>query len=68
MGAMDFDTLFDVLQNSDETEKIEAKRASSSIGESFLSSVSAFSNEPCLGGGYILLGVSENLDQQESKY
>lgn len=40
----------------DETERIEAKRASES-GKSLLETVCAFANEPGLRGGWLLLGV-----------
>lgn len=44
------------LNLSDECTDLEAKRASE-IGKSVLETVCAFSNEPGLGGGYLLLGV-----------
>jgi ATP-dependent DNA helicase RecG len=65
---MDFTELFNLLQNSDETDRIEAKAASHGIGKSFLETVCAFSNEPDLGGGYILLGITKNEEQQDTKY
>ena len=40
----------------DETEHIEAKRASE-LGKSILETICAFANEPGLGGGWLLLGV-----------
>lgn len=46
------------LNSTDECSKIEAKRASD-IGKSILETVCAFSNEPNLGGGYLLLGVEK---------
>ncbi len=52
-----FDELFARLQASDETADIEAKR-SEQISESGMKTVCAFANEPGLGGGYLLLGVS----------
>lgn len=57
-------TALELLQSLnllDETERIEAKRASES-GKSLLESVCAFANEPGLGGGWLLLGV-EREDQ-----
>lgn len=57
-------TALELLQNLnllDETERIEAKRASE-LGKSLLESVCAFANEPGLGGGWLLLGV-EREDQ-----
>lgn len=49
--------LLEELNSVDESIRIEAKRADE-IGRSVMQSVSAFSNEPGLGGGYLLLGVS----------
>ena len=52
-------TALDLLQSLnllDETERIEAKRASG-VGKSLLETVCAFANEPGLGGGWLLLGV-----------
>lgn len=40
----------------DETEHIEAKRATE-LGKSILETICAFANEPGLGGGWLLLGV-----------
>ena len=65
--TVDFHELFSLLQNGDETDRIEAKEASHGIGKSFLETVSALSNEPDLGGGYILLGVEKN-ESSESRY
>jgi len=65
---MDFDEVFNLLQNSDETDRIEAKSAAHGIGKSFLETVSSFSNEPDLGGGYILLGVVREGDARSPKY
>jgi len=53
--------LIDELNNTDETNCIEAKRGSS-IDRSILETICAFSNEPDITGGYILLGV----EQEES--
>ncbi|MEX0995884.1 MAG: ATP-binding protein [Flavobacteriaceae bacterium] len=50
--------LIDYLNHSDECNFIEAKRGSA-IDRSILESVCSMSNEPGLGGGYILLGVLE---------
>lgn len=48
--------LISLLNITDETSRIEVKRGTS-IDKSILQSVCAFSNEPNLGGGYILLGI-----------
>jgi ATP-dependent DNA helicase RecG len=53
-------TALELLQSLnllDETERIEAKRASE-VGRSLLETVCAFANEPGLGGGWLLLGVT----------
>jgi ATP-dependent DNA helicase RecG len=68
MNSMNFNELFSILQNSDETDRIEAKAASHGIGKSFLETVCALSNEPDLGGGYILLGIMKNEEVFEFKY
>jgi len=68
MDSMDFNELFNLLQNSDETDRIEAKSAEHGIGKSFLETVSSFSNEPDLGGGYILLGITRDETDNEAKY
>lgn len=52
-------TVIDLLASLnllDETEHIEAKRASE-LGKSILETICAFANEPGLGGGWLLLGV-----------
>ncbi len=50
--------LVERLNLSDECSDLEAKKASE-IGKSLLETVCAFSNEPGLGGGYLLLGVEK---------
>jgi len=49
--------LLERLNLLDENERIEAKRADE-IGKSLLETVCAFANEPGLGGGWLLLGVT----------
>jgi len=49
--------LFEKLALLDENERIEAK-SGSEIGRSALETVCAFANEPGLGGGWLLLGVT----------
>jgi len=51
--------LLQQLNLSDETERIEAKRAQD-IGKSILETICAFANEPGLGGGWLLLGVVQD--------
>ncbi|PWB39224.1 MAG: ATP-dependent DNA helicase RecG [Rhodocyclales bacterium] len=55
--------LLDELNAADESPRIEAKR-SREIGKSVLETVIAFANEPGLGGGHILLGVSSEVDEK----
>jgi len=54
-----FEELWQKLCSSDESVEIEAKRAEE-LGKSALHTVSAFSNEPGRGGGFLLLGVARN--------
>jgi len=56
-----------INQLGTETEKIEAK-SGSEIGKSILETVCAFSNEPDLGGGFILLGIEEQKDQNHNYF
>lgn len=55
---MDIKELIQQLNHTDECNWIEAKKATA-IDRSILESINAFSNEPGLGGGYILLGVEQ---------
>lgn len=48
------------LRLMDESAQIDAKAATHGIGDSLLESISAFSNEPGLSGGYLLLGVERD--------
>lgn len=50
--------LFELLNQQDECEWIEGKEDMSS--HSVMETVCAFSNEPGLAGGYILMGVAED--------
>jgi ATP-dependent DNA helicase RecG len=52
-----FSDLFGFLLAGDETAEIEAKRGSD-VGKALFFSITAFANEPGLGGGYFLLGVA----------
>ncbi|HNU36491.1 MAG TPA: ATP-binding protein, partial [Methanomassiliicoccales archaeon] len=51
--------LFDELNAQDETTEVEAKGAGP-INHSVMESICAFSNEPDLGGGYILIGAKRD--------
>ncbi|NOX56630.1 MAG: transcriptional regulator, partial [Planctomycetes bacterium] len=56
MNVLAFDELWKRLCTGDETVEIEAK-LTTELGKSLLNTISAFSNEPDRGGGYLLLGV-----------
>ncbi len=56
MELKTLEELLETLRCGGESTSVEAKRAEK-ISESILETVSAFSNEPGLGGGYLLLGV-----------
>lgn len=59
-----FADLFGALRAGDETSQIEAKRASD-VGKAMLFTMTAFANEPGLGGGYLVLGVAKSSDFYE---
>ncbi len=61
------ESLLEQLRQLDECQRIEAKRGSD-ISSSVMQSVCAFANEPGLGGGYLLLGISEPDEQHEHFY
>lgn len=48
--------LLNLLNATDEHSRLEAKRASE-VGKSIFETICSFSNEPELGGGYLLLGA-----------
>ncbi len=52
--------LLERLQNCDECQRIEAKECKATLGTSAAETISAFSNEPDLGGGYLVLGLRKN--------
>lgn len=54
---MNIKELIKELDDLDESRRIEAKTASE-IGKALMESVTAFANEPGMGGGYLLLGVA----------
>lgn len=64
---LSFDELWERLQNSEESVEIEAKRARD-VGSSILETISAYSNEPGRGGGYLLLGIEEDKYSLFPKY
>jgi ATP-dependent DNA helicase RecG len=67
MHELTADELLQQLQLLDECPRIEAKKGLD-IGSSVMQSVCAFANEPGLGGGYLLLGVSEPDDRHDQFY
>ncbi len=52
--------MLEELNHLDEHPTLEAKRAEHDLGDSFFETVCAFSNEPDLGGGRIVLGISQS--------
>ena len=58
MKKMTTKELYNTLLHMDESITIETKRGSQ-VGKSVLESICAFSNEPGIVEGYILLGISE---------
>lgn len=67
LNELSAELLLEQLRQLDECQRIEAKRGSD-IGSSVMQSVCAFANEPGLGGGYLLLGISEPDEQHEQFY
>jgi len=59
--------LIEKLNTTDECSNVEAKRGSA-IDRSIMETVCAFSNEPGLGGGYILLGVEKIESETGPRY
>lgn len=53
MDLLEFQELLEMLQNSDELERVEAKQSTDRVGNSALETISAFCNEPGLNGGFI---------------
>lgn len=60
MDFLEFQELLGMLQNGDESERVEAKKSTDKVGESALETISAFCNEPGLNGGYLVLGLKKN--------
>ena len=54
--------LFELLNELDETDSLEAKSLHEDSTRSIMESVCAFSNEPGMGDGVILLGAREAKD------
>ncbi|MDF5722926.1 MAG: ATP-binding protein [Rhizonema sp. PD37] len=62
-----FDELWELLITEDEGVEIEAKKGSE-VGKSCWETISAFSNEPSLGGGYLLLGIKSSEESDSNNY
>ena len=60
--------LFKELNDTDESERLEAKSIRYDTTRSLLETVCAFSNEPQLGGGIIMLGIAEKKDATDVRY
>ena len=60
MELLRFQDLWQALTEGDESSTIEAKSAANGIGKSTLETISAFSNEPDAGGGYLVFGVTRD--------
>ena len=65
--SLEIDEILGLLESSDEDNQLEVKRGSS-IGKSILETVCAFSNEPSMGGGLILLGIEESETCDSRRY
>ena len=64
---LSFDELWEILTTQDESVEIEVKKASE-VGKSCWQTISAFSNEPGLGGGYLVLGIRSPQDSNSGEY
>jgi ATP-dependent DNA helicase RecG len=68
MDETEFFDLMKALQSDGENQRIEAKKAENSLGKSVLQTICSYSNEPGLGGGYIILGLTKNYQATEPNY
>ena len=59
-------SVYQQLLAGGELRHIEAKKASGGVGDSIMQTVCAFANEPNIGHGYLLLGVSEPNDEHDN--
>jgi len=62
-----FDELWEILITEDEGVEIEAKKGSE-VSKSCRETISAFSNEPSLGGGYLILGIKSPNESETKNY
>lgn len=51
----------------DESQKLEDKSAKWGLGKSAMETILVFSNEPSLGGGFLILGVEATSAQTQVK-
>ena len=58
--------LLKLLNTTDEHSRLEAKRASE-VGKSIFETICSFSNEPELGGGYLLLGAFKDGEFEDGR-
>ena len=68
MDFLEFQELLGMLQNGDESERVEAKKSTDKVGESALETISAFCNEPGLNGGYLVLGLKKTETNSPPRY
>ncbi|WP_242037797.1 helix-turn-helix domain-containing protein [Tolypothrix sp. FACHB-123] len=64
---LNFDELWELLITEDEGVEIEAKKGSE-VGKTCWETISAFSNEPSLGGGYLILGIKSSEESDTNNY
>ncbi|MGF1600641.1 MAG: helix-turn-helix domain-containing protein [Thermosynechococcaceae cyanobacterium] len=64
---LNFDELWELLSIQDESQLIEAKKGSE-VGKSCWETISAFANEPGIGGGYLMLGIQSPRDSPTGVY
>ena len=63
MDVTNFNDLLYYLRDG-ESDQIEAKCSANSIGKSALETISAFSNEPGLDGGVLILALRNRMREQ----
>lgn len=68
MDFLEFQELLGMLQNGDESERVEAKKSTDKVGDSALETISAFCNEPGLNGGYLVLGLKKSETNHPPRY
>jgi ATP-dependent DNA helicase RecG len=64
---LNLDELWEILITEDEGVEIEAKKGSE-VSKSCWETISAFSNEPSLGGGYLILGIKSPKESETNNY